>query len=163
MTGEKEQRESSSERMKRMNADPEFQAKRNAGVKRRDADAAFAAKQAARSRQTMMRLNADPEFARKRDAAASKTIRRLRADPEFLAKLERPRVTKLLDDALRAASNLPPDAQDSIARVILRLVGADEEAPVALSADERAAIAASKAAAGRREFASDEQVRKSKV
>ncbi|MBV8091879.1 MAG: hypothetical protein JO110_01340 [Acetobacteraceae bacterium] len=68
-------------------------------------------------------------------------------------------MTKLLDDALRAASNLPPDAQDSIARVVLRLAGADEEAPVALSVDERAAIAASKAAAGRGEFASDEQVR----
>ena len=67
-------------------------------------------------------------------------------------------MTKLLDDALRAANNLPPAAQDSIARVVLRLVGADEEAPVALSADERAAIAASKAATGRGEFASDEQV-----
>jgi hypothetical protein len=47
-----------------MNADPEFQAKRSAGVKRRHADATFATKQAALSRQTMMRLNADPEFAR---------------------------------------------------------------------------------------------------
>jgi predicted transcriptional regulator len=44
-----------------------------------------------------------------------------------------------LDDALEAAHNLP--------------------APVTLSADERAAIAASKAAAARGEFATDEQVR----
>lgn len=68
-------------------------------------------------------------------------------------------MTKLLDDALEAARNLPPDAQDSIARVVLCLAGNDDEAPVALSADERAAIAASKAAATRGEFVSDDQVR----
>jgi hypothetical protein len=65
-------------------------------------------------------------------------------------------MTKLLDDALEAARNLPADAQDSIiARVVLRLAGNDDEAPAPLSADERAAIAASKAAATRGEFASD--------
>ena len=68
-------------------------------------------------------------------------------------------MTKLLDDALEAARNLPPDDQDSIARVVLRLTGTDDEPPVALSPDERAAVAASKAAAARGEFASDEQVR----
>jgi hypothetical protein len=68
-------------------------------------------------------------------------------------------MTKLLDDALEAARNLPADAQDSIARVVLRLAGNDDEAPIPLSADERAAIAASKAAATRGEFASDDQVR----
>jgi hypothetical protein len=68
-------------------------------------------------------------------------------------------MTKLLDDALEAARNLPPDDQDSIARVVLRLTGMDGEPPVALSTDERAAIVASKAAAARGEFASDEQVR----
>jgi predicted transcriptional regulator len=66
---------------------------------------------------------------------------------------------RLLDQALEAARNLPPAAQDDIARVVLRLAGNDEEAPVTLSADERAAIAASKAAAARGEFATDEQVR----
>jgi hypothetical protein len=68
-------------------------------------------------------------------------------------------MTKLLDDALEAARNLPADAQDSIARVVLRLVGTDDDAPVPLSPDERGAIAASKAAAKRGEFATDEQVR----
>jgi hypothetical protein len=69
-------------------------------------------------------------------------------------------MTKLLDDALAAVRNLPPDEQDSIARALLRLTGAgDEEPPVALSTEERAAIAASKFAAARGEFASDEQVR----
>jgi hypothetical protein len=68
-------------------------------------------------------------------------------------------MTKLLDDALAAARNLSPDEQDSIARAVLRLTGTDDEPPVALSTDERAAIAASKAAARDGKFASDEQVR----
>ena len=69
-------------------------------------------------------------------------------------------MTKLLDHALEAARNLPPDAQDDIARVVLRLAGRDDEAsPVTLSPDERAAVAVSKAAAARGEFATDEQVR----
>jgi len=68
-------------------------------------------------------------------------------------------MTKLLDDALKAARNLPAETQDSIARVVLRLTGSDDETPVPLSPEERAAIAASKAAAARGEFASDDQVR----
>jgi hypothetical protein len=69
-------------------------------------------------------------------------------------------MTKLLDRALEAARVLPPDAQDDIAHVILRLAGADDdEMPMPLTPEERAAIAASKAAAARGEFASDEQVR----
>ena len=66
---------------------------------------------------------------------------------------------KLLDDALEAARNLPPGEQDKIARVVLRLAGTDDEPPVALSPEERAAIAASKAAAARGEFATDDQIR----
>lgn len=42
---------------------------------------------------------------------------------------------------------------------MLRLAGSDVAAPVVLSADERQAIARSKAAAERGEFATDEQVR----
>jgi hypothetical protein len=68
-------------------------------------------------------------------------------------------MTKLLDQAVEAARNLPPDAQDNIAHVVLRLTGADDEPPVSLTADEEAAITASKAAAARNEFATDEQVR----
>jgi hypothetical protein len=69
-------------------------------------------------------------------------------------------MTRLLEQAIAAANNLPSDAQDDIARVILRLAGADDEtAPVPLSPDERAAIGASKAAAARGKFATDEQVR----
>jgi predicted transcriptional regulator len=68
-------------------------------------------------------------------------------------------MTKLLDDALEAARGLPPAVQDDIARVVMRLAGTDDAPPVTLSPDERAAIAASKAAAARGEFATDEQVR----
>jgi hypothetical protein len=68
-------------------------------------------------------------------------------------------MTKLLDRAVAAARSLPPDAQDDIAHVVLRLTGADDEPPVPLAPDEQAAIAASKAAAARGEFATDEQIR----
>uniref|UniRef100_Q07TW3 Uncharacterized protein n=1 Tax=Rhodopseudomonas palustris (strain BisA53) TaxID=316055 RepID=Q07TW3_RHOP5 len=66
-------------------------------------------------------------------------------------------MTKLLDKALEAARDLPPDVQDDIARVVLQLAGRDDES-VALSDDERAAIARSKAAAARGDFATDAQV-----
>jgi hypothetical protein len=68
-------------------------------------------------------------------------------------------MTKLLDRAVEAARRLPPDAQDDIARIVLRLTGADDETPVPLTPEEQAAVATSKAAAGRGEFATDEQVR----
>jgi hypothetical protein len=68
-------------------------------------------------------------------------------------------MTELLDRALEAARNLPPEAQDDIARLVLRLAGVDVEPPVPLTADEQAAVAASKAAAARGEFATDEEVR----
>ena len=67
-------------------------------------------------------------------------------------------MTKLLDQALEAVRILPPEVQDDIARLLLQLARDDAE-PVALSPDERGAVAASKAAAARGEFASDEQVR----
>jgi hypothetical protein len=68
-------------------------------------------------------------------------------------------MTKLLDQAIEAARNLPPDEQDDIANVVLRLTGADGESPTPLTPEEHAAITASKAAAARGEFATDEQVR----
>lgn len=62
--------------------------------------------------------------------------------------------------ALKPRAHLPPAAQDDIARVVLRLAGTDNEiSPVALACEERDAVAASKAAAARGEFATDEQVR----
>jgi hypothetical protein len=68
-------------------------------------------------------------------------------------------MTKLLDQVLAAARSLPPDAQDDIAHIVLRLAGADDEPPVPLTPEEQTAVAASKAAAARGEFATDEEVR----
>jgi hypothetical protein len=65
-------------------------------------------------------------------------------------------MTKLLDRAVEAACNLSPAAQDDVAR--LRLAGADDEAPVSLTAEEKTAIADSKVAAAHGEFATDEEV-----
>jgi hypothetical protein len=68
-------------------------------------------------------------------------------------------MTKLLERALEVARGLPSDAQDDIARVVLQLAGADDTQPITLSGDEQAAIAASKDAASRGEFATDAEVR----
>jgi hypothetical protein len=67
-------------------------------------------------------------------------------------------MTKLLDRAIEVARALPPDVQDDIARVVLQLAGNDGS-PIALSPEEQAAIAVSKGAAARGEFASEEEVR----
>jgi hypothetical protein len=68
-------------------------------------------------------------------------------------------MTKLLDHAVEAARRLPPNEQDDIARAILQLAGANDASPVPLTPEERDAVAKSKAAAARGEFATDEQVR----
>jgi hypothetical protein len=68
-------------------------------------------------------------------------------------------MTKLLEQAIEAARQLTPGEQDDIARAIMQLAGADEAFPVSLTPDEREAIAKSKAAAARGEFATDNEVR----
>jgi hypothetical protein len=82
----------------------------------------------------------------------SPSIRRLKRDIVL-------GMTNLLDQAIQVARSLPSDAQDDIARVVLQLAGMDDTPSVALSSGERAAIEASKDAAARGEFATDEQVR----
>lgn len=67
-------------------------------------------------------------------------------------------MTKLLEEALAAVRRLPPESQDAIAQAMLALAGTGGE-PVPLTAEEQAAIARSKAAASRGEFASEQQVR----
>jgi len=68
-------------------------------------------------------------------------------------------MTKLLKRALDAVRDLPEEAQDDIAHVLLRLAGADDGEPVPLTLDEAAAIRVSKAAAARGDFATDDEVR----
>lgn len=67
-------------------------------------------------------------------------------------------MTRLLDEAFEAVRRLPSHEQDDIARAIMRLADSDLATPVSLSHEEREAIARAKAAAARREFATDEQV-----
>lgn len=67
-------------------------------------------------------------------------------------------MTELLEQAVATARTLPPEMQDDIARMVLAFADAERE-PVLLSADERAAIERSKAAAARGEFATDEDVK----
>jgi hypothetical protein len=67
-------------------------------------------------------------------------------------------MTTLLDRAMEAARGLSPEVQDEIARLVLTIAGG-EGAPIALTAEERAAIATSRAAAARGEFATDNEVR----
>jgi hypothetical protein len=69
-------------------------------------------------------------------------------------------MTTLLEQALEAVRAMPPAAQDDIARIVLRLAKDDDgTSPVVLSPDEHAAVANSKAAAARGEFATDADVR----
>jgi hypothetical protein len=68
-------------------------------------------------------------------------------------------MTKLLDEAFETVRRLPSHDQDDIARAIIQLAGSDLAAPIALSPEEREAIARSKDAAAGGEFATDEQVR----
>lgn len=68
-------------------------------------------------------------------------------------------MTRLLERAIEAARQLPPEEQDDIARVVMQLAGMPEVHPVPLTAEESAAIAKSKAQAERGEFATDEDVR----
>ena len=67
-------------------------------------------------------------------------------------------MTKLLEHALQAVRRLSEADQDKIARAILMLAGEAEETPAPLSDAEEQAIARSKAAAVRGDFATDEQV-----
>jgi hypothetical protein len=67
-------------------------------------------------------------------------------------------MTDLLDRAVKAARNLPPEAQDEIARVVL-MMATDEEPVYVLSLEEKASLAKSREQSQRGEYATDEQVR----
>jgi hypothetical protein len=67
-------------------------------------------------------------------------------------------MTEPLKRAVKAVRGLSPAAQDDIARLVLQLAG-DDAPPVLPTGEERAAIARSKAAAARGEFATDEEAR----
>ena len=66
-------------------------------------------------------------------------------------------MTQLLEQAVAAVSTLPPVRQDELARILLKLAGAEQE-PYSLSPEDEAALDASFAEAERGEFATDEEV-----
>ena len=68
-------------------------------------------------------------------------------------------MTKLLEQAIETARRLAPDEQDDIARAIMQLAGDSAMPPIPLTPEERQAIAKSKAASARGEFATDDEVR----
>jgi hypothetical protein len=68
-------------------------------------------------------------------------------------------MTELLDRAVEVARRLSPEAQDDIARLVLRLAASDDEPPVELAPEEQEAVEASKAAAGRGDFATEAEIR----
>jgi predicted transcriptional regulator len=67
-------------------------------------------------------------------------------------------MTKLLEQAFKAARNLPPAMQDDMARIIMAMTG-DELPVVQLTAEEEASFDESLAQAEHGEFATDEEIR----
>ena len=66
-------------------------------------------------------------------------------------------MTKLLEKAVEAVGQLPPENQDEIARAMLTLAG-DEEEPEAIDPAHLPDVLASLAQAKRRQFATDDEV-----
>ena len=67
-------------------------------------------------------------------------------------------MTKLLEQAVETVRGLPPEMQDDLARMLLRLAGGDQQV-FQLSAEEQSSFDESLVQADRGEFATDEQVR----
>jgi hypothetical protein len=67
-------------------------------------------------------------------------------------------MTALLDHAIKRVRALPPEDQDEMARVLLRMTGVDDDVYV-LNPEEQASLEKSLEEAERGAFASDEQVR----
>ncbi len=67
-------------------------------------------------------------------------------------------MTDLLDKAITAAQNLPPEVQDAIARMVLSYAG-EGEAVYRFTPEEEAEQDEADAAEARGDFATDEEVR----
>ena len=67
-------------------------------------------------------------------------------------------MTKLVEKALEAVRQLPPDGRDEIARAVLNLVGDDEGEPEEIDPAQLPEVIESLAQAKRREFATDAEV-----
>lgn len=67
------------------------------------------------------------------------------------------RMTKLLEQAVSAARNLPTEMQDDIARIMLSYAG-DDERIIELSPEEEADLIEAQAEMARGEFATEAEV-----
>lgn len=67
-------------------------------------------------------------------------------------------MNRLLEQAVKAVSALPDEAQDDLARIMLQLAGVDQP-PYELTPEETADLDASLDEASKGEFATDEEVR----
>lgn len=65
-------------------------------------------------------------------------------------------MTDLLERAINTARELPPEMQDDIGRLVLHFLGEDRSAE--LTQDDIAAVHASREAAARGEFATDDEM-----
>jgi hypothetical protein len=67
-------------------------------------------------------------------------------------------MTKLLEHAVETVRALPPEAQDSLARMLLQFASEDQAA-IQLTAEEEASFDESLGQAERSEYATDDEVR----
>ena len=67
-------------------------------------------------------------------------------------------MTKLLEHAVDSVRTLPPEVQDELARLLLK-VAVEEQPVILLTPEERADLAEADAEIARGEFATDEQMR----
>jgi hypothetical protein len=68
-------------------------------------------------------------------------------------------MTKLFERAVETVRNLPPEAQDALARLVFQLAQENDLPPIAMSVDDEASFAESMVEAERGEFVSDETIR----
>lgn len=67
-------------------------------------------------------------------------------------------MTDLLEQAFERVRTLPPETQDDLARVLLRLSGQDTQEIYHFSAEEHADLDAAEEEAARGDFATDEEI-----
>ncbi len=68
-------------------------------------------------------------------------------------------MTQLFDRAVETVRNLPAEAQDEIARLVLQLAGEEDEPIIQLTPQEAVSFDESFAQAARGEFATDDEIR----
>ncbi len=68
-------------------------------------------------------------------------------------------MTKLFEHAVETVRNLPPETQDALARIVLRLARENDLPPIAMSVEDEASFEETLAEAERGDFVSDEAIR----